>query len=148
VGLRCSRRTGSTLPKGRHPRHSPGIVGKLTTTTTTGNQPKTPRTSRIGSRPHITCMGTVGRGGLAHGAWRAITTSGVLGLSPAPWRLCPTCETVPVSCWGYLRGHLRGAGAISGHPCGGIEAGPNRADAWRSLKPPYIGWGYLRMYGG
>jgi hypothetical protein len=56
--------------------------------------------------------------------------------------------TVPVSCWGYLRGHLRGAGVGSGHPCGGTEAGPNRADAWRSLKPPYIGWGYLRMYGG
>jgi hypothetical protein len=37
--------------------------------------------------------------------------------------------TVSVSCWSYLRGHLRGAGAISGHPCGGTEAGPNRADA-------------------
>jgi hypothetical protein len=61
VGLRCSRRTGSTLSKGRHPRHSPGIVGKPTTTTT-GNQPKTPRMSRIGSRPHITSYGDGGRG--------------------------------------------------------------------------------------
>jgi len=27
---------------------------------------------------------------LAHGAWRAVTTSGVLELAPAPLRLCPT----------------------------------------------------------
>jgi hypothetical protein len=42
--------------------------------------------------------------------------------------------TVPVSGWSYLRGHLRGAGAISGHPCGGTETGSNRAGARRSLK--------------
>jgi len=43
----------------------------------------------IGSRPTF-IYGTVGERGLAHGAWRAITTSGVLEGPPPPWRLCPT----------------------------------------------------------
>ena len=57
--------------------------------------------------------GTVGERGLAHGAWRAITTSGVLELSPAPWRLCPTWNRpgvrlelspgTPPWRWSYLR---------------------------------------------
>jgi hypothetical protein len=66
---------------------------------------------------------------LAHGAWSAVAaTSGVLELAPARGVSAPHV-TVPVSCWRWLRGHLRGAGVGSGHPCGGTETGPNRADA-------------------
>jgi hypothetical protein len=73
---------------------------------------KTRSASVTGSRPTFV-MGTVGERGLAHGAWRAITTSGVSELSPAPWRLCPTWNRpgvrlelspgTPTWRWSYLR---------------------------------------------
>jgi len=83
--------------------------------------------------PHHFVWGRLGRG-----VWRM--GLGVLS-RPAgcrsylrPCGVSAPYGTVPVSGWSYLRGHLRGAGAISGHPCGGTETGSNRADARRSLK--------------
>jgi hypothetical protein len=74
--------------------------------------------------------------------------SGVLGLSPAPWRLCPHVK--PSRC---------PAGAISGDTSVALGLSPathvggqRRAPTGRmpgvGPQPLYIGWGYLRMYGG
>jgi hypothetical protein len=80
-------------------------------------------------------------GRLGRGVWRM--GLGVLSRPAGCWSwlrprgVSAPHGTVPVSCWRWLRGHLCGAGVGSGHPCGGTETGPNRADARRKSSNRY-----------
>jgi hypothetical protein len=81
-----------------------------------------------GSRPHITLYGDGWGEGFGARGLACYHDQRGAGGSSAPRGVSAPRGTVPVSCWRVLRGHLRGWRVLR-HPCGGTEAGPNRADA-------------------
>jgi hypothetical protein len=82
-----------------------------------------------GSRPTF-IYGTVGERGLAHGAWSAVAATSGVQEWLRPRGVSAPHGTVPVSRWSDS-GTPPWRRSGSGHPCGGTETGPNRADARR-----------------
>jgi hypothetical protein len=123
IGLRCGYKLGADKGEQR------GVINK---------KPFSP-TSRNRLPSHIHLWDGWGEG---FGAWGLVCgdrDQRGAGVTPAPWRLCPTWNRPGVP-QGLTPGMPSWRRGDSGHPCGGTETGSNRADARRKSESNRYTW--------